>query len=148
LGVTLGQLFAKTPKDIYDALTSDSEFMSYVGTYTFASGNTTSNSITIMSPGQNLPKLNAQNGLEVIIHDAGDVGRMDYLTGDDEPLVTWKVFLIVWPPATGETMSNAAQRMVRMFGGAFSMETVSLSSGLGSLVQTMVLIKSNSPILV
>lgn len=121
--------------------------MSYVGTYTFASGNTATDSITILTPGQDLPKLKTQTGLEVIIHDVGDIGRMDYITDDHEPLVTWKVFLIVWAPATGETMCNAAQRIVKMFGGAISMETVSVSSGLGALVQTMVLIKSNSPIL-
>lgn len=142
------QSFAKTPKDIYDALTDDAEFMSYVGSYTFASGNSTSDSITILTPGQSLPKLKAQNGLEVIIHDVGDIGRMDLLTGDHEPIVTWKVFLIVWPPSTGETMVNAAQRAVRIFGGATAIETVSVSSGLGALAQTMVLIKSDSPILV
>ena len=142
------QSFAKTPKNIYDALVSDTEFMSYVGTYSFASGNTTSDSITILTPGQSLPKLKAQNGLEVIIHDVGDISRMDYITSDSEPLVNWKIFLIVWPPATGETMSNAAQRAVSMFGKSTSIETVSVSSGLGSLVQTMIMIRSDSPILI
>lgn len=144
----MAQTFASSPQVIFNTLTADAEFSSYVGTYTFQQGNTQIDSITISTPGADLPRLKSQTGLEVIIHDSGDASRMDYLTDVSEAIIVWKVFLIVWPPATGETMSNAARRMVEMFSKAVAIETVATSDGLGALVQTMVTIPSNSVILI
>lgn len=144
----MAQSFASTPETIFNALNTDATFSSYIGTYTFAEGNTQVDSITILTPGANLPQLKSQAGLEVIIHDAGDMTRHDWLTDTSEAVITWKVFLIVWPPATGTTMSLAARRIVQMFSKATSIETLSTTQGLGSLVQTMVTIPSDSIILV
>lgn len=138
---------ANSPLAIYNALTGDSQFMSYVGQYTFKAGNQAVDSISIMSPGSDLPNLKSQTGLEVIIHDVGDVRAKNYVAGAIDPVVTWRVFLIAWENATGETMTNAAKRIVEMFGNVFNLQTVATPDGLGSLVQTLVLIPSDAPIL-
>lgn len=143
----VAQTFASSPQVIFDTLTADAEFSGYIGTYTFQQGSTQIDSITVATPGSDLPKLKSQSGLEVIIHDSGDATRRDFLTDTSEAIVNWKVFLIVWPPATGETMSNAARRMIEIFSRATSIETVATSDGLGALVQTLVLIPSDSVIL-
>lgn len=143
----MSQSFANSPEVIFNALTGDTTFSSYIGTYTFVEGNTQVDSISIVTPGQDLPQLKSQTGLEVVIHDAGDVTRNDWLTDVSEAVITWKVFLIVWPPATGSTMSLAAKRMIEMFSKATAIETLATSQGLGSLVQTMVTIPSDSVIL-
>jgi hypothetical protein len=142
------QTFASSPQVIFDTLTADATFSSYIGTYTFEQGNTQIDSITITTPGADLPRLKSQSGLEVIIHDSGDTSRMDWLTNTSEAIITWKVFLIIWQPATGQTMTMAAKRIVEIFSQATSIETVAATDGLGALVQTMVLIPSNSVILI
>jgi len=141
------QTFATTPDVIFDTLTGDSTFMSLIGSYTFAKNATAIDSISILTPGADLPNLKSQSGLEVVIHDSGNITNIKYVTDASDPIITWKVFLIVWPPATGTTMVNAAKRMVEIFGKATTVETVATSDGLGSLVQTLVLIPSDSPIL-
>lgn len=143
----MAQNFANSPEAIFNALTADATFSSYIGTYVFAEGNTQVDSISILTPGQNLPHLKSQSGLEVVIHDAGDITRNDWLTDTSEAVIAWKIFLIVWPPASGSTMSLAAKRMIEMFSKATAIETLSTSQGLGSLVQTMILIPSDSAIL-
>lgn len=142
------QNFTTSPEVIFDTLTGDSTFMSLVGSYTFKKDSTSIDSISITTPGSDLPALRSQSGLEVIIHDSGNVSNFKYLTDSSESLITWKVFLIVWPPATGSTMMAATQRMVEIFGKATAIETVATSDGLGSLVQTLILIPSDSPILI
>lgn len=141
------QNFATTPDEIFDALTGDTTFMSLVGSYTFVKNSTSIDSISILTPGADLPNLKSQSGLEVVIHDSGNISNMKYLTDTSDAVITWKVFLIVWPPATGSTMVNAAKRMVEIFGKATAIETIATADGLGSLVQTLVLIPSDSPIL-
>lgn len=144
----VSQIFADSPEKVFDTLASDVIFSSYIGQYTFTEGNTQVDSISILTPGQKLPHLKAQSGLEVVIHDAGDITRTDWLTDTSEAIISWKVFLIVWPPADGTTMSLAAKRMIEIFSKATAIETLSTTQGLGSLVQTMVLIPSNSIILI
>lgn len=141
------QTFATSPGAIYEALTDDSVFMDLVGSYTFTKNQTSIPSISILTPGADLPQLKSQSGLEVVIHDVGDVGNKRFLTDLTDAIITWKVFLIVWPPASGETMTNAAKRMIEIFGNATAIETVATTDGLGSLVQTMILIPSDSPIM-
>ena len=128
-----------TPSNIYDVLANDSTFTSYLGEYNFKSGNTYP-SLSILTPGQNLPSLKNQTGLECIIHDSGDVNRSDFLNDDASFVTTWKVFLIVWDPATGSTLDSATKRIMHLFNGATSIETVAVSKGTTARVQTMILI--------
>lgn len=122
--------------------------MSYVGSYSFANNTTAVDSISIITPGQPLPELASQSGLEVVIHDIGIVTRRDYITSAPDALITYQVFLIVWPPATGVTMNNAAKRMIEMFNGATSIQTVPTPNDLTALVQTQILIPNNAAILI
>jgi hypothetical protein len=140
------QTLAATPQAIYDVLVADATFMAEVGEYTFASGDTAP-SISIVTPGADLPPVRSQSGLEVVIHDAGDMDSMLFLSGPSEAIFTWKIFLIVWTPANGSTSTTAIQRIVQLFPQAKSIETVSVNSTLGVDFQTKVLIPSNCPIL-
>lgn len=137
-----------SPEDIYDTLTGDTVFMSYVGEYIFAGNATPIDAISIITPGQVLPELESQSGLEVVIHDIGIVTRKDYLTESPEALISYQVFLIVWPQATGVTMNNAAKRMIEIFSGSTSVQTVPTPNQLSTLVQTQILIPENSAILI
>jgi len=113
-----------------------------LGTYTFKGGST-SDSIAILTPGQQLPLLESQVGLECIIHDAGDVKRKDFVNDDSKFLTTWKLFLVVWDPATGSTLDAAVKRIMYLFYGSTSVETLSTVQGLRARVQTMVMIPEN-----
>ncbi len=144
----MAQNFASSPTAIYDALTDNEDFMDMVGSYTFTKGNTAVNSISILTPGADLPQLKSQSGLEVIIHDSGIVMNRKYLTNASDPMITWKVFLIAWAPADGTTVMNAAKKILEIFGNSTAIETLAAADGLGSLVQTMVLIPSDCPILI
>lgn len=140
------QTLASTPQIIFNTLTADTTFMSYVGQYTFASGSTTS-SISIVTPGKDLPAVAKQEGLEVIIHDIADLNSKLYITDLADPIYTWKIFLIVWEPATGTTVTNAASRILAKFPKATSIDTVSVASTLGVAFQTQIRIPSDCPIL-
>lgn len=140
------QTLASTPQIIYNTLTNDATFMSYVGQYTFASGSTAS-SISIATPGKDLPAVTKQEGLEVIIHDIADLSSKLYLTDPSDPIYTWKIFLIIWEPATGGTVTSAAARILAKFPKATSIDTVSVASTLGVAFQTQIRIPSDCPIL-
>ncbi len=139
---------AGSPEDIYDTLTDDTEFMSYVGEYTFVSQQEAVDSITILTPGAKIPQLKSQSGLEVIIHDSGQIRRKDYLTNESEALVTWQVFLIAWPGSDGTTMTNAAKRLIKIFAGATALPVIATPNELGALVQTLISIPDNAAILI
>lgn len=119
--ITVAQTRVTGPEDIYDTLVGDTQFMSYVGDYYFVGG-TTLNSVVISTPGQQVPNLENINGLEVIIHDIGVIGRQDYLTSDPDILVTYQVFLILWNGATGTTLTNAGIRLAQLFSGVTSVK--------------------------
>lgn len=138
----MAQTFATTPETIYNVLANDPTFISYIGVYTFEGG-ITSDSIAILTPGNSLPQLESQTGLECIIHDAGDIRRKNYMVGDADFFTSWKVYLIVWDPATGSTMNAATKRIMHLFNNAFSMETISVAQGLGARVQTLISIPEN-----
>lgn len=121
--------------------------MSYVGTRKFTANTSELDAISILTPGEQLPPIDSQSGLEVVIHDAGNIGRKDYLTDASETLVTWQVFLIVWPPATGADMTAAARRALEIFSGATAIQTVSTPEGINSLVQTLINIPESSIII-
>jgi hypothetical protein len=143
----MSQNRADSPESIYDTLVGDSVFSSLIGSYKFVNEPNPVDSIVISSPGAKLPQLSSQTGLEVIIHDAGQVTRMDYLTDSSEALVTWKVYLIVWPPANGTTITNAAKRMIEIFANSTAVEVVSTPNEIGAMVQTLVLIPDNALIM-
>lgn len=135
----MAQTFATTPEIIYNVLSGDTVFSGLLGTYTFTGGETT-DSICILTPGQQLPLLKSQTGLECIIHDSGDIRRTDYVAGDSDFSTTWKVFLVVWDPATGSDLDDAVKRAMHLFYGATSIETLAVPQGLRARVQTMILI--------
>lgn len=138
----MAQVFATTPQIIYNVLANDNTFKNYLGTTTFTN-NSTADSIFILTPGEQLPQLKSQVGLECIIHDSGDVDRKDYVNDASDFLTTWKVFLIVWDPATGAQLDGAVKRLMHFFYGSTSVETVTVSEGLGARVQTMAMIPEN-----
>jgi hypothetical protein len=138
---------ATSPLSIYNALTEDNQFMSYVGTYVFKSGNAQASAISILSPGEDLPNLKSQTGLEVVIHDVGEVRSRSYITGELDTIVSWRVFLIAWEGTTGEIMMNATRRIMQKFGNAYNLQSVATPNGIGALVQTMILIPNDAPIL-
>jgi len=144
----MAQTKADSPGAIYDALTGDLQFSSLIGEYKFVNNASPIDSISILSPNQKLPQLSNQSGLEVIIHDAGQVERMDYLTDESEALITWKVYLIAWPPANGATLTEAAARMIQIFSNSTAIEIVSTPNEIGALVQSLVLIPKNAAIMI
>jgi len=135
----MSQTFATTPETIYNVLANDVTFSSLLGTYTFKGGST-SDSIAILTPGQQLPLLESQAGLECIIHDSGDITRQDYINDESNFNTVWKLFLIVWDPATGSALDAAVKRVMHLFYGSTSIETLATAQGLRARVQTMVLI--------
>lgn len=135
----VSQTFATTPETIYNVLANDPTFSGLLGTYTFSGGSTT-DSIAILTPGQQLPMLESQVGLECIIHDSGDITRRDFVNDNANFLTTWKVFLIVWDPATGTALDTAVKRLMHLFNGSTSIETLATAQGLRARVQTMVMI--------
>jgi|GEM_PF-1616991 len=141
----MNQVFPDTPGVIYRILDADIEFSSYVGIYKFANGQT-QNAISLLTPGSNIPGIESVTGLECIIHDVSNIKRIDFLTNNSVLVKEWKVFLIAWDPATGEIVNNAAQRIMELFRGSTSMQTVRTSEGLNARVQTVVTIPSGQPL--
>jgi len=142
----MAQQHAETPEVIYDTLTGDTEFMSYVGVQSF--GATELDAISIITPGQDLPGLTSISGMEVIIHDISDLSRREYITNEIDVTTKWKVFLIAWNGATGATLSAAARRIMEIFSKSVTIETMPSPDGIGSLMQLMVLIPSDSVVTV
>jgi len=140
------QQFPTNPQVIYDTLVADATFMSYVGEYTFRAGQVTP-SISIVTPGADLPAVKKATGVEVVIHDTAELSRKEYLSGSADIEAKWTVFLICWEEATGTDMTLAAIRVLEIFAGSNSYETVSVADGLGALVQTAIQIPSDMPIL-
>ena len=143
----MAQNFPTTAQVIYDTLSNDTEFMDMLGTYEFRAGQTTP-AISIVSAGQDMPALRNVQGLECIIQDAGNFTTHEYITGD-APRVTvdWQVFLVSWEPSTGADMQLAAQKACSRFYGSSATQTVATADGLGSLVQTKIVIRSDMPII-
>ncbi|WGL30502.1 hypothetical protein SCRES2_gp81 [Synechococcus phage S-CRES2] len=143
----MAQVFPTSPTVIYDTLTADAEFMAFVGEYTFKAGQSTP-AISIVTPGRDLPQVKSVTGVEVVIHDTANLTRKNYLTSEADIDATWTLFLMCWEGATGYEMTQATMRVLKMFGGARSYETVGVADGIGAAVQTAVDIPSDMPILV
>ena len=142
----MAQQFPTSAQVIYDTLAADSNFLSLIGAYTFRAGQS-GPAMSIVTPGQDLPAIDKISGIEVVIHDAADVKRRDYLTTASDLYIDWKVFFICWEPATGLELTAAVARAMQRFAGSASFETVAVSDGLGAQVQTMLVIKGDMPIL-
>lgn len=142
----MAQVFPDSPEVIYNTLVGDATFMSYIGTYTFL-GNETDNAISVQTPGRDMPELKKIEGIECVIHDTSDVRRMDFYNSTNVEQ-TWKMFIICWEPALGTDLNGAVIRAMEIFGGAVSFETVAAADGIGAMVQTMVQIPSDRPILI
>jgi hypothetical protein len=141
------QQHVDTPDLIYDTLTGDETFMSLVGKRIFKAGNTELDAISILSPGESLPAIKSQTGLEVIIHDVSKLERRRYISNDYDITTTWKVFLLAWPGANGAILNNAARRIMQLFSEATTLETNPAPSGIGAMAQLLVLIPAHSVIL-
>jgi hypothetical protein len=138
---------AVSPEVIYQTLAADTVFMELVGSTTFVSGGVTLDAMSIVTPGAELPKISAHEGLEVVIHDVADLSRREYITDEVDITTTWKVFLLAWPNANGKTMNDAARRIMYRFSKATTIETNPVPSGLGAIAQVLVLIPSDSVII-
>ena len=143
----MAQQFPTTAQVIYDTLAADATFLSLLGTYSFKAGQTAP-AISIVTAGQDLPSLRKVSGIECVIQDAGDLTKNEYITNDPARLtVDWSVFIVAWGPATGADMQAATERACSRFLGSSSIQTVAVADGLGALVQTKVMIRSDMPIL-
>jgi len=143
----MAQQFPTSAQVIYDTLVADATFMSLLGTYNFQNGVGSVPAISVVSPGENLPELRKVKGIECVIQDTGNISRTDYLTENSSLTIEWKVFLICWDDSKGQDMTNAALRASLRFSGATTSETTAAADGLGALVQTMITIPSDKPIL-
>jgi len=142
------QEFPTTAKIIYDTLSNDAKIVELLGYYRFRESGTRSfSALSIVSPGEDLPSLRSVEGIECIIQDVGDTKKFEYLTKDLPRLrTTWSVFLVAWEPAKGSDLQAATEAILARFLGSESVQTVATADGLGSLVQTKILIKSDMPI--
>lgn len=141
----MSQVFPDTPGVIYRLLSADPEFSALVGTYSFVDGQT-SQAISLLTPGSDIPGIQNVSGVECIIHDISDLQRIDFVNDNSILISKWKVFLVAWDPGTGEDVNNAARRIMELFRGATSTQTVRTSEGLNARVQTVVTIPSNQPL--
>ena len=143
----MAQTFPTSAQVIYDTLAADTNFTSLLGTYEFRAGETLT-ALSIVSAGEDMPSLRNVQGVECIIQDAGDFTKNEYISDDAARLtVRWSVFLVAWNPAKGADLQAAAEVACRRFLGAQALQTVATADGLGSLVQTKLIIRSDMPIL-
>ena len=141
------QQFPTTAQAIYDVLAADATFTGLLGTYEFKAGQSTT-ALSIVSAGEDMPALRNVQGVECVIQDAGDFTKNEYISNDTARLtVNWSVFLVAWEPAKGSDMQVAAERICSRFLGSEAVQTVAVSDGLGALVQTKVMIRSDMPVL-
>lgn len=143
----MAQQFPTSAQVIYDVLAADTEFTNLLGTYEFRAGQTTT-ALSIVSAGEDMPALRNVQGVECIIQDAGDFTKNEYISNDAARLtVSWSVFLVAWEPVKGSDVQAAAERACSRFLGSQAIQTVATADGLGSLVQTKLIIRSDMPVL-
>ena len=141
----MAQEFPTSAKIIYETLSSDTVLMDLIGTYEFKAGETL-DSISVVTPGEDLPSLRNVQGIEIVIQDAGATMQQRYYDGIDM-VTTWNVFIISWEPSVGGQLQVVTEMILKKFLGAEAVQVVATVDGLGSLVQNKILIKSNMPIL-
>lgn len=143
----MAQQFPKTAQAIYDAIAADVTIMEKLGTYTFRGANDSVPSISIVSPGEDLPALRNVEGVEIVCHDVGDTMPITYVTDAPDIRTDFSVFVIAWAPKKGGDVQEVVNLIIQKFGGSRSYETVAVADGLGALVQTKIVIRSDMPIL-
>lgn len=141
------QNFPTSAQVIYDTLAADATFLATLGTYTFTDGSEFP-AFSIVTPGERVPNASDVEGIECIILDVPNVSRKEYVTGTADLVKLWRLFVVTWEPASGEDMDDCVSRIVQIFSGSRSFETVKTSEGLNAKVQTVITIPSNSPILI
>lgn len=140
------QNLVDSPEVIYNTLSADAVIAPLIGTYHFNDG-TTEDAISIMSPGQELPRLKKVTGLEIIIHDAAQVTSHPYLTNLADVISIWRVYLIAWPGSDGSVLNNVVSRIVQRFGNVWTIEVSARGAPLGALTQSLIMIRSTSVVL-
>ena len=142
----MSQQFPTSGSAIYEALSSDVAFTDLLGEYRFKGNTGPLTALSVVSPGQDLPSLRKVTGIECIIQDIGTSTSQNYLTDAPYIVTSFSVFCILWEPANGSDLQEVVNYLLRRFVGSSSVETVATPDGLGSLVQSKVIIKSNMPI--
>ena len=142
----MSQEFPTSGRAIYDALSSDTVFTDLLGEYRFKGNAGPLTALSVVSPGQDLPSLRKVTGIECVVQDVGISTPQNYLTDAPYVVTTFSVFCILWEPANGSDLQAVVNHLLRRFVGSSSIETVATPDGLGSLVQSKVMIKSNMPI--
>lgn len=140
------QSFPTSAQVIYDVLAADASLVAKLGTYTFKSGDVLP-ALSIMTPGTDLPMLAGTSGVEVVIHDTGNVKTGDYLSGERDSVTTWLIFVICWKGATGADMHDVTLTICNRFLGSVAVQTVATANGVGALVQTKIQVRSDRPII-
>lgn len=141
------QQHVDSPSVIYDSLVASEDLEELIGTRVFEVGNTELAAISIVTPGAELPKLKRISGLEIVIHDVARLGRRDYISEASDITTSWRVFLLAWPPANGETLNEAARLIMGMFTKATAIEVAPVPQGLGAIAQIQIIIPSDSVVL-
>ena len=142
----MAQQLVDSPLVIYNTLSNDAILEPLIGVYKFADS-TTQPSISILSPGAELPNLKSVTGLEIIIHDIGIITGYPYLTGYADPILIWKIYLIAWPGSTGDDINEAVKRITARFGNVWTIEVSARGGALGALAQSMIMIRSTSVVI-
>lgn len=140
------QTFPTSAEVIHDTLAADATFLATLGEYTFKDASVQP-ALSIITPGERVPYVSNIEGVECVILDVPNISRKNFLTDDADLVKLFRLFVIAWEPATGGDVQNAVSRVVRIFSGASSFDTVKTSEGLNAKVQTVITIPSNSPIL-
>jgi len=141
----VAQNFPTTAQAIYDVLAADANLAPYVGQYTF-NNMATLPAMSVLTPGDDLPLTKSVTGIEIVIHDTGNIEDFPYLTDTSRLCIHFPVFLICWDGATGADLTAATEIILRRFMGSSSMQTVAASDGIGAKVQNKIIIKSDLPI--
>ena len=142
----MAQDLVESPEVIYNTLVADPVIAPLVGTYHFID-NSTQDALSIMSPGQELPRLKKVTGLEIIIHDAAQVSGHPYLTNAADIISVWRVYLIAWPGSDGSVLNDVVKQIVKRFGNVWTIEVSARGAPLGALTQSLIMIRSTSAVL-
>lgn len=142
----MAQTFPVSAQVIYDTLAADASLLGMLGQYQFKSG-ASSTAMSILTPGTDLPMLAGTSGIEVVIHDVGNLETVPYITDSQDYRTVWPVFVICWKGATGADMHEVVKSICAHFAGSNALQTVAAADGVGALVQTKINIRSNMPVL-
>lgn len=118
--------------------------MANIGKYVYAAGDAEIDAVSVVTPGVPLPNINSVNGVEVLIHDVGELLPINLISDPAEVPTAYKIFLLLWGNGTGAQLNAATKRVLQLFPGAEAIETVTQDNQINALVQTQVNIPGNS----